>query len=88
MGISASEIRKIPRVIAIAGGLQKYEAIKESFDKEVLDELGVPGDIFPKLFVSEEKIGTVTTSAAKDAVLSVGFLLLLDRSIIMQAGLM
>lgn len=39
IGISESEIRKIPRVIAIAGGAEKYEAIKGALNSGLLDVL-------------------------------------------------
>ena len=39
IGISESEIRSIPRVIAIAGGQEKYEAIKGALKSGLLDVL-------------------------------------------------
>ena len=39
IGISDSEIRNIPRVIAIAGGLEKYEAIKGALKSGLVDVL-------------------------------------------------
>lgn len=42
-----------------------YDLEKGSFNKEILNELGISEDIFPELFASEELIGSVHSEAAK-----------------------
>lgn len=42
-----------------------YNLEKETFDSEILKELGIPESIFPELFASEDIIGSVVSSAAE-----------------------
>jgi len=56
IGISELEIRKIPRVIAIAGGLEKYEAIKGALNSELIDVLITDYDTGMRLIKPKENI--------------------------------
>jgi len=44
-----------------------YNLEKETFDSDILKELNIPENIFPKLFASENIIGSVFSSAAEES---------------------
>lgn len=55
-----------------AGFFSPYNTYTRQWDQEILDRVGFPASLFPPLYDSWEKVGTVTEAAARETGLAAG----------------